>query len=326
MNVSVVIPTYRAAGFLRATLDSVAAQTHPPAEVLIVDDGSPDDTCAVAEAWAAAATFPVRVLRMPRNSGGPAGPLNCGIAAAIGDVIAPLDHDDLMDPEKLRLQVEALTAAPDVGTVSHGCVAFGDATNPSVPPFLEAIDAWVRGVEQRPITAGAVRVPQATAYSGLVHRNHTVSCSTMLFRKDVWRAVGGFEPRYKMSCDFAFAERVCRRYDLAYVTRPLVQWRRHADCLTDVAGPRRGQIEAWTVLNRFRPNRLDAEARTALSAKLDEIADYFYGEAYKLREAGRADQALVLYGTLLRHRPSARTLLAAAKAVATRMTSGGRPA
>ncbi len=85
--VSVVIPAYNAAGYLAPTIESVLAQTYRPIEVLVVDDGSSDDTVAIARSFG----DPVRVIEQENR--GPAGARNTGFAGARGDIIALLDAD-----------------------------------------------------------------------------------------------------------------------------------------------------------------------------------------------------------------------------------------
>lgn len=101
--VSIITPAYRAARFVGETIRSVQAQTWTNWEMLIVDDCSPDDTCAVVEA-AAAGDARVRLIRQPQN-GGPAAARNAALAAARGRWLAFLDSDDLWLPEKLERQL-----------------------------------------------------------------------------------------------------------------------------------------------------------------------------------------------------------------------------
>lgn len=105
VEVSVVVPAYNAARYLSQTIDSMLAQEGVSLELIIVDDCSTDDTAAVV-ACAAARDPRVRYLRMPANSGGPAGPRNLGIQAAKGQWVALCDADDLWHPQKLRVQMD----------------------------------------------------------------------------------------------------------------------------------------------------------------------------------------------------------------------------
>lgn len=116
-SVSVVIPCYNGSPFLRETLDSVLNQTHNPLEVLVVDDGSTDDSAAIAQSYGQ----PVRVLRQ-RNQGESVA-RNRGIEESRGDWIAFLDADDAWKPTKLQRQLEAIR--PDVACVHTNYQFFG---------------------------------------------------------------------------------------------------------------------------------------------------------------------------------------------------------
>jgi glycosyltransferase involved in cell wall biosynthesis len=111
--VSVVIPVYNGARYLRAALESVFAQTYRSFEVIVVDDGSVDDSGKIAQ------SFP-EVHYIRQENQGVAAARNNGIAVARGEFFAFLDQDDLWTPEKLRLQIGHLFSHPDLGyTLTH---------------------------------------------------------------------------------------------------------------------------------------------------------------------------------------------------------------
>jgi glycosyltransferase involved in cell wall biosynthesis len=112
LRVSVVIPAYKAARTIGPALDSVLAQTTPPYEIVVVDDGSPDDTAA------AVAPYLGRVRYVRKDNGGAASARNRGLDETTGEVIALLDADDLWEPTKLERQLAVLTAHPEVGLVA----------------------------------------------------------------------------------------------------------------------------------------------------------------------------------------------------------------
>ena len=120
-SISVVIPCYNAAAFLRATIESILGQTHPVLEVIVVDDGSTDDSANIAESFGP----PVRVIRQPNQ--GESAARNRGIEAAAGEWVAFLDADDLWLPTKVELQAEAIRSAPaDVVCVTGDFLLFGE--------------------------------------------------------------------------------------------------------------------------------------------------------------------------------------------------------
>jgi glycosyltransferase involved in cell wall biosynthesis len=123
--VSTVIPVFNRSAMLRQAVASVIAQTYRPIEIVIVDDGSTDDTIAVADALAIEHAGIIRVLHVP--NGGPGAAREAGRLAARGDLIQYLDSDDLLAPRKFELQVGALEAQPDAG-IAYGLVRYRDET------------------------------------------------------------------------------------------------------------------------------------------------------------------------------------------------------
>jgi glycosyltransferase involved in cell wall biosynthesis len=118
--ISVVIAVYNGAKFLAAALNSVMRQTHPPHEVIVVDDGSTDASPDIATGFGP----PIRVLRCAHRGGASA--LNAGIAEASGELLAFIDADDLWADEKLAQQSVALTSNSSVDAVFGRVVQFSD--------------------------------------------------------------------------------------------------------------------------------------------------------------------------------------------------------
>ena len=126
-TVSVVIPCYNAACFLKETLDSVLAQTVTPLEVIVIDDGSTDDSAAIAESFGA----PVKVLRQTNQ--GESIARNRGIDEATGEWVAFLDADDLWLPNKLERQLEEIRSKSIAICTGSQTIHIGK--NEHVPPF-----------------------------------------------------------------------------------------------------------------------------------------------------------------------------------------------
>jgi glycosyltransferase involved in cell wall biosynthesis len=111
LSVSVVIPAYKAARTINRAVDSVLGQSRPPAEVLVVDDGSPDGGVLTA----ALARYGDRVTLLRKANGGAASARNHGIERAGGSAVAFLDADDYWEPDKLDRQLALLDIHPEVG-------------------------------------------------------------------------------------------------------------------------------------------------------------------------------------------------------------------
>lgn len=125
-SVSVVIPCYNGAKFLRNTLQSAIGQTHSPAEIIVIDDGSTDNSAAIAESFGR----PVRVIRQTNQ--GESVARNRGMDEAKGHWIAFLDADDSWEPTKLARQLAAASA----GTIAVGAGSCYHFDNSSMPDRL----------------------------------------------------------------------------------------------------------------------------------------------------------------------------------------------
>lgn len=127
-RISTLMAVKNAARFLRTALDSVMAQTLAPAEIVLVDGGSTDDTTNIALGYPG--------VRLIQESGrGYASAWNDGILASTGRLIAFLDSDDRWAPDKLRLQVDALAADPEARCAIGHVSFFADPDRPLPPSF-----------------------------------------------------------------------------------------------------------------------------------------------------------------------------------------------
>lgn len=164
--VAVVIPVRDGARHLPGAIASVRAQTLPAAELVVVDDGSSDDTVAVAEALG------VRCVRRP--GGGAAAARNTGVRATTAPVVAFLDCDDRWHPTKLEMQVAVLESDAELGWVSaRGRVRFATG--------LERVP-WAPGLADGDELPGALG-------------------STLVVRRAVFDRLGGFDEGYQASED-----------------------------------------------------------------------------------------------------------------------------
>ena len=107
---SAIVPAYNASKTIEATLRSVRSQSHQNLEIIVVDDGSTDETTSIAEAHAAEDPR-LRIIRQP--NGGVAAARNAGVLAARGDLIAPVDADDIWAPAKIERQLAAMLQNPN---------------------------------------------------------------------------------------------------------------------------------------------------------------------------------------------------------------------
>jgi glycosyltransferase involved in cell wall biosynthesis len=125
-TLSVIIPTYNSGQFLTQAIKSVAAQTFPSSEIIVVDDGSTDDTQKQL------ASYSGRIKYILQGNQGVSAARNRGVQAATGEFIAFLDADDVWHPRKIELQLNAIAAHPDLSLLATGTFDWPVAAFPGV--------------------------------------------------------------------------------------------------------------------------------------------------------------------------------------------------
>lgn len=201
-RISVIIPTWNRGATIRRAIESALAQTLPPCEVLVCDDGSTDDTEEIVHS-----TNDPRVRWLPGSRGGrPAIPRNRGIDAAKGEWLAFLDSDDEWLPDKLERQFAQIVARG----VRAGCS-----------------DAW-RLVPNSPVGEQRLLGGKDTLFTFYeLARDNRVVCSSAILHRSLFADTGGFPegPELTVGEDYALWLKVLTLTDFAYVGMPLVVYR-----------------------------------------------------------------------------------------------------
>jgi len=207
--VSVVIPTYDSADLVVQAIDSVLAQTVPPAEIIVVDDGSRDDTCERL------ASYGNRILLVVQENQGVAAARNHGVKLATGKFIAFLDADDIWHPRKLELQLQQLTERPQIGLLGTRTFDWPAAT---VPAVLTGIRASV------------VEVP----WQQLVVKNYFTT-SSVIVRRSILGQVGEFDTTLQGPEDYDLWLRIAESSQAANLDLALTGYRSVAGSLSKQA-------------------------------------------------------------------------------------------
>jgi glycosyltransferase involved in cell wall biosynthesis len=202
-----VIPAYRRADVLGRAVDSALAQTVTDLEVLVVDDGSGDDTEAVVEGY----DDRVRYLAHDRNRGVSAA-RNTGVEAATGEYVAFLDSDDEWLPRKLEAQLDRVAGGDWVG-------AYCDV----VPADLSLVGRLGAHLSKRVVRSRAPREGGRELAAALLSMQVFMSPgSTLLVERAAVEAAGGFDEGLSIYEDWDLVLRVLAAGRLAYVDEPLV--------------------------------------------------------------------------------------------------------
>lgn len=202
--VSVVIPTFNRASTIGASIESVLTQDYPNLEIIVVDDGSKDDTERIMEPYVARG---VRYFRQ-ENRGAPAA-RNAGVERATGELIAFLDSDDAWAPTKISAQVRCMSESlPDTALVYTS----------------------MKKVDQHGRLLGYKRATKrGSIYLDLLRDNVVGSTSTALVKASVVREIGGFDTALRSRQDLDLWLRIARKYPIDFVDEPLVIYSVHTD-------------------------------------------------------------------------------------------------
>lgn len=238
--ISVVIPCYNRAHIVRETLDSVLAQSYPDLEILIIDDGSTDNT------WGVITTYnDSRIRYFYQNNGGLSAARNTGLEVARGEFIAFVDSDDLWYPWKLAAQIEIFKRHPEVGLIWSDMSTFATLSGGILADrHLRDYYSVYRTVDiERTITrAGTLgdlvsdAPPQIAAcpyYVGDVFEHmfsgNLVHPSTAIVRRDRLRRSGPFEPEVTGTGaeDYHFYFRIASHGPVAFLDVPSTLYRIH---------------------------------------------------------------------------------------------------
>ncbi len=206
MQISVIIPTHNRASILARALDSVLAQTLQPREIIVVDDGSEDDTTTLL-----ARDYPAcRYLHQPNR--GVSSARNLGIANAKGDWIALLDSDDAWLPEKLALQAKALDENPGL-RICH------------------TEEIWIRnGIRVNPMR-------KHTKQGGRIFQRCLPLCvispSSVVLHQSLFAEYGDFDTSLPACEDYDLWLRLCAHEEVLFIEQHLtVKYGGHADQLS----------------------------------------------------------------------------------------------
>jgi glycosyltransferase involved in cell wall biosynthesis len=199
--VSVVLPAHNAAQTILRALNSAAAQSWRPLEIIVIDDASSDGTEQVVRGWQG---MPVIFERLAQNRGAAAA-RNRGMALANGEYIAFLDSDDEWLPEKTSLQMALLAADPALVFVT-----------------CEAADVGPDGAVRGPLNVGRARASGSEAWKTLLHHVY-IALPSVIVRRDRALALGGFDVRLPIAEDQDFWIRLALSGPVAHLPRQLLR-------------------------------------------------------------------------------------------------------
>jgi glycosyltransferase involved in cell wall biosynthesis len=203
-RVSVIIPTYNQASYLPEAIRSVLGQTFQDFEIIVVNDGSTDNTSQEMVNFS-----DPRIRYFSQENRGPSAARNTGILASVGEYIAFLDSDDVWLPRKLELQVELLDSKPEAALVYSDACLFDDRTGAVTGKFLDG----------------------KRVFSGKVLKHllsvQFIKTSTVVVRRGVFETVGRFDESMREVQDREMWLRIAHQFNIEGTDIPLVMVRAH---------------------------------------------------------------------------------------------------
>lgn len=249
-RVSVVIPTYNRAHYLKVTIDNVLQQTYRDFEVIVIDDGSTDDTPE------ALASYGDKIRAIRKANAGPAAARNTGIMDACGELIAFLDDDDLWDPRKLDVYVTAFDQHPEVGAV-YGNYQFIDGDGRIVAPLeIEAESHFGK------MPSGQVYYEFLSSFYGVP--------ATMMVRRECFARAGLFDPHCDSVEDWDMWIRIARDCKFLHIQEPLAYYRCQPNSVSTNNATTREALER-IIAKHVAANAQDPRALGILRAAMRNI-------------------------------------------------------
>lgn len=203
--VSVIIPTYNQATFLPETLRSIQAQTFSNLEIILVDDGSTDATAEICQRFAAQDS---RIHYILQENKGPSAARNRAIAAAKGDYVCPFDSDDLMEKEKVELQLAEFLK----------------------DPTIDVVYTAMRFINNEGELIGEMHSQEYPRKDFLVHLffRNLVPCPSVVMARKACLITHPYNEKLRYAEDYELNLRLAHTYRFKYLDLPLTRYRRHA--------------------------------------------------------------------------------------------------
>lgn len=207
--VSVILPVYNGGLYIGQAIESILSQTYKDVEIIVVDDGSTDNTERVVRSYE-------NIHYICQDNSGPSAARNKGMAASEGDYIAFLDSDDLYKENKLEEQVKTFEQNKDVDIVYNDCIAVDKDLN-----YINTL-----------ISEGVYENEKDFLCMLLFRQIVPVPASIMLRRK-CFEEGCVYSERYKHTEDYEYIIRLAQKYKFMYIPEPLYIYRRHENNLTN---------------------------------------------------------------------------------------------
>jgi glycosyltransferase involved in cell wall biosynthesis len=263
-KVSVVIPSYNHGRYIAQTLASVTNQTYENLEIIVIDDGSSDNSCDIITKQ-----IEPRITFIPQQNQGAHAAINRGLALATGDYITVLNSDDLFTSNRIETFIQVAESSDQPSIIT----SFIDVINPEgtslgiKKAFHNMFPYEVKNLEKTVVgTSDPVK--------NLLMFNYVATTSNFFFDREIYQRIGNFCPlRYVHDWDYIL--RVIQHYPIHIVEEPLLQYRVH-ESNTIRENTARMILEICWVLAKNYPGVLSSLAKSAEKEGFFELFDQLY--------------------------------------------------
>jgi glycosyltransferase involved in cell wall biosynthesis len=271
-RVSVIIPAYNAAWCVRRAIDSVLAQRYRDFELIVVDDGSQDDTASILAGYGDA----IRVLK--KSNGGLSSARNAGILAAVGAYVAFLDADDWWHPEKLLRQTDLMEQRPEL--------VFCSIRTSVQTPEGNPLPDWRCAGDNQSTLAAIFKANAHVAGSG----------SAVMARRTAFAQVGGFDESLRSLEDIDMWMRLAAIGEYDCIDEPLATIVKHADSMSGNLDMMRSSAISVMRKNRhlLTPALRKGYWRAAYAGMLADYAKWEYRQGRSWQAVAHLMQAMLL--------------------------------
>ncbi len=273
MKVSVIIPVYNGELYVAKAIESVLSQTCPPEEIIVIDDGSTDDTPRIMERFGSDIT----VKRVENR--GVSNARNVGLAMARGEAIAFLDHDDVWFRRKLEKQIELMRKFPEAGMVCCNYLVRYERFKNRLVRHYSTLQNYRKLNFNRPLKAHPFKL--------LVEGNFIGTPSMVLIKKEVVDQVGLFNLTYQVGEDLDYFLRAALFTNFALLSETLSYKRTHHSNVTNDAvrfyESHREVLSQAIAENQTMVNAIDLAdtCGLALAKNNYELGNVYYEQGFK---------------------------------------------
>jgi len=283
-RVSIIIPAYNAAPYVKKTIDSILAQTFSDFECIVIDDGSTDDTVDVVSRYTDSR---IKIITQ-ENSGGPAKPRNVGIASALGDLVCIFDSDDIMLPNKLDEYVAVFDKHENIDVLFSDFSLIDAADHCISECFLADYSSFRQHL--RRLDDGLYLVDMALFFTEIIKANF-IGTSSVCFKRKFAENTTLFNDEFSSGDDILAWVILAKTAQFAFIDKVLHAYRKRDGSISS-KNVEKLLINKIHVLQKIKDQLPNSKDLVEITKKANE---YYFSLGYLYRKSKRFSDARKAY-------------------------------